>query len=165
MKIRLYYASKLDRDTIILDVPDSECEVMVETDYQQRLAQAKPEDRDAVSRRDPQTIINEECNKPTFNSHHAETRRHVALEALDPEGDHIGDGFDVEEAAFPEDWNDLHQAIDRLRPRQKELLRKIFWEEMKQAEIAKAEGLTDQALHNRLARIYERLRRYLSEKQ
>ena len=49
MKIRMYYESKLDKDTIILDVPDEECEIMVERDYQQRVAEAAPENRAAVS--------------------------------------------------------------------------------------------------------------------
>ncbi len=164
MKIKLYYESKLDKDTVILDVPDSECEVMVETDYQQRLAQARPEERAAVSRRDPQTIVDEECNKPTFNSHHRETRRHVPLEALDPEGDHIPDDASLEEAAFSDDWDDLYRAIERLRPQQKELIRKVFWDETTQADVARAEGLSQQALHNRMARIYERLKKYLEEK-
>ena len=33
MKIRMYYESKLDKDTIVLEVPDDECAVLVENDY------------------------------------------------------------------------------------------------------------------------------------
>lgn len=163
MKIRMYYESKLDKDTIILDVPDDECEIMVERDYQQRMAAAAPKERTAVVRRDPQTIIDEECNKPTFNSHHRETRRHVALDALDPEGDHISDGTDLERTICGDEREYLHQAIAQLTPDQQALIRKIYWEEIAQREIAKAEGVTDQALHNRMSRIYKRLKSLLEE--
>ena len=37
MKIRMYYESKLDKDSIVLEVPDDECAVMIENDYRQRL--------------------------------------------------------------------------------------------------------------------------------
>lgn len=159
MKIRMYYESKLDKDTIILDVPDEECEVMIENDYRQRLEQAKPEDRDSVRRRDPQTIIDEECNKPTYNSHHTETRRQIAFDALDPEGKHLSDGTDfTEEMICSADMKLLHHAMKHLLPEQRDLLRKVFFENKSQTEIARAEGITEDAVRKRLARIYERLR-------
>ena len=163
MKIRMYYESKLDKDTIILDVPDEECEIMVERDYQQRVAEAAPENRAAVTRRDPQTIIDEECNKPTFNGHHRETRRHIALDVLDPEGDHISDGTDLEGTVCEDEQNDLYRAIAQLTPEQQALVRKIYWEEIGQRELAQAEGVTDQALHNRMSRIYKRLKSMLEK--
>ena len=163
MKIRMYYESKLDRDVIVLDVPDEECEVMIENDYRQRLEKARPEDRDSVRRRDAQTIIDEECNKPTFNSHHTETRR-LALEALDPEGDHIPDGTNPEEMICSDNPDHLYRAIRSLLPEQIELLRKTFWENRSHTEIARAEGVTEAAIRGRLLRIYERLKEALESK-
>ncbi len=164
MKIRMYYESKLEKDVIVLDVPDDECEVMIENDYRQRLEKARPEDRDSVRRRDAQTIIDEECNKPTYNSHHTETRRHVALESLDPEGDHISDGTNLEEIICTDNSAHLHRAIQSLLPEQIELLRKTFWENRSHTEIARAEGVTEAAIRGRLVRIYERLKEALESK-
>ncbi len=163
MKIRMYYESKLDKDTIILEVPDDECAVLVENDYRQRLERARPEERDAVRRRDPQTIIDEEFNKQTFNSHHAEMRRHIAFDALDPEGKHLSDETDfTEEMLCSADMKRLHRAMKYLRPDQRELIRKAFWENKSQAEIARAEGVTEDAVRKRLVRIYKRLRTAMS---
>ena len=75
MKITVYYED--NRDRTVLDVPDEECEAWVETDYRQRLAAA--EDKSSVKRRTPQQIMDEECNKPTNNNEHRETRRHVSF--------------------------------------------------------------------------------------
>ena len=163
MKVRMYYESKLDKDTIVLDVPDDECEVMIENDYRQRLEQADPQDKARVQRRDPQTIIDEEFNKPTFNSHHTETRRQIAFDALDPEGKHLSDGTDfTEEMIRSADMKLLHRAMKHLWPEQRELLKMVFCENKSQTEIARAEGITEDAVRKRLVRIYERLRAAIS---
>lgn len=72
MKITVYYEDK--NHPTILEVPDRECEIWVEDDYQRRLAEA--EDKTAVERRTAQEIMDEDYNKPTFNNNQAETRRH-----------------------------------------------------------------------------------------
>lgn len=56
MKITVYYEDKTHATT--LEVPDADCEIWVETDYQQRLAAA--EDKSTVTRRSPQEIMDEE---------------------------------------------------------------------------------------------------------
>ena len=81
MKIKMYYEDKFR--PMVLEVPDEECSVMVETDYQQRLEAA--EDKSLIERRSVQEIMDEDFSKPTFNRNHAETRRHVLLSAYDPE--------------------------------------------------------------------------------
>ena len=90
MKITVYYEDNREKTTI--EVPDSDCEVMIEEDYRSRLDSAK--DKSTVVRRTAQQIIDEECNKPTYNNHHSETRRHVSLDAYDPMGDTLTDGSD-----------------------------------------------------------------------
>lgn len=92
MKITVYYEDNRDRTTI--EVPDEDCEIWVENDYQRRLAEA--EDKSSVVRRTPQQIMDEDCNRPTYNNQHAETRRHVSLDALDPMGDTVIGTEDVE---------------------------------------------------------------------
>ena len=92
MKITVYYEDK--NHPLILDVPDNDCEIWIENDYRQRLSRAQ--DKASVTRRTAQEIMDEECNKPTFNSHQRETRRHVSLDALDLDGNLLiaNDRFD-----------------------------------------------------------------------
>lgn len=60
MKIKMYYEDKFH--PTVLEVPDEECSMMVETDYQQRLEEA--EDKSQVIRRSVQEIIDEDFSKP-----------------------------------------------------------------------------------------------------
>ena len=159
MKITVYYEDK--NHPVILEVPDADCEVWVETDYQQRLAAA--DDKSTVSRRSPQEIMDEECNKPTFNSHQRETRRHCSYDALDPEGQKLVGDADVDIGLPPDEFADLYRAIEQLKPRQRELLTKIFWEGMKQVDIAHADGVSESAVAQRMSTVISRLRKYLEE--
>ena len=54
MKIKMYYEDKFH--PTVLEVPDEECSVMVETDYQQRLEAA--DDKSVIERRSVQEILN-----------------------------------------------------------------------------------------------------------
>ena len=159
MKITVYYEDK--NHPTILDVPDADCEIWIEDDYQRRLSAA--EDKSSVTRRTAQEIMDEDYNKPTFNSHQRETRRHVSLDALDPLGDTLEGVSDVEGAMCEEDYSDLHCAINRLKPKQRDLIKRVFWEDIKQVEIAKAQGVSESAIAQRMAVIYARLKKFLTE--
>ena len=155
MKITVYYEDNRDRTTI--EVPDEDCEIWVENDYQRRLTEA--EDKSSVVRRTPQQIMDEECNRPTYNNQHRETRRHVSLDALDPMGDTVVGA----ESAFSEDeYADLYAALQNLLPQQKELLKKVFWEGVKQKDIAETDGVSDRAITSRMQKIYAALKKSLS---
>lgn len=159
MKITVYYEDKTH--PVTLDVPDADCEIWVETDYQQRLAAAT--DKSTVTRRSPQEIMDEECNKPTFNSHQRETRRHCSLEQVDLDECYLSGAEDIQTDLFNEDYKDLLLAITKLRPQQQELIRKVFWENMRQIDIARSEGATETSISWRMARIYSRIKKLLSK--
>ena len=161
MKITLYYEDK--NPPTILDVPDEECTVMVETDYQNRLAAA--DDKSAVRRRTVQEIMDEDFNKPTFNNNHAETRRHVSLAALDPEGDSVAGAMDVDTDLFRKDYAELYRAIDKLRPQQREIIRRVFWDEIRKSDIAREDGVDRAAVAGRLNRIIDRLKKFLPDQE
>lgn len=119
MKIRIYHERK--DEAIVLEVPDEECEIMVENDYRQRLDAAG--DKHSVQKRTAQEIMDEDFNKPTFNRNQAETRRHVLLSALDPEERYFADGMDILSGIIREErYEELHRAVERLEPQQKELM-------------------------------------------
>lgn len=161
MKITVYYEDKNHPTTI--DVPDEDCEIWIEDDYRRRLSAA--EDKSSVTRRTAQEIMDEDYNKPTFNSHQRETRRHMSLDALDPLGDTLVGSSDVESAVCKEDYADLHRAISRLKPKQRDLIKKVFWEDIKQVEVAKAQGVSESAIAQRMAVVYARLKKLLTEEK
>lgn len=157
MRIEVYYEDK--NNPTILDVPDDQCEIWVEDDYRRRLAEA--EDKSTVAKRTVQQIMNEEFNNTTFNNNQTETRRHVSFDALEElDIDFVGEqGVTIDGEKFAE----LRDAIAKLKPEQQELLKKVFWEGIKQVEIAKSEGVDDSAISWRLARIYKRLKKSLKK--
>lgn len=159
MKITVYYEDKNHPTTI--DVPDEDCEIWIEDDYQRRLSSA--EDKSSVTRRTAQEIMDEDYNKPTFNSHQRETRRHVSMDALDPEGQHLTDGSDIlRELIKREGYEKLHAAIKKLQPQQQELLYQIFWEGVKQKDKATRDGVSERAITGRMKKIYAALKKSLS---
>ena len=157
MQITLFYEDK--NHPTILEVPDEECRLWVEADFKRRLDAA--EDKSAVTERTAQEILDEEVNKPTFNNNHTETRRHVLLSALDPKEKAVVGDADVQTALLDEDFSELYSAIEKLRPQQKALLCDIFWDEMRQVDIAKRDGVNRAAVAGRLNRILERLKKFL----
>ena len=157
MIIKVYYEDK--NCPTMLEVPDEDCAIWVESDYRQRLEAAH--DKSSVRRRTPQQIMDEECNKPTFNNEQRETRRHVSLNALDKDDNCIPGGKDVTQESNEIRYADLYAAIQKLPAHKQKLLREVFWEDKKQIEIAKAEGVRCSTLQNRLARIYAELRKKL----
>ena len=157
MKIRISYEDR--QHPTYLEVPDEQCELWAERDYQRRLAEAP--DKSTITRRSAQQIMDEECNCPTFNNEHAETRRHVAIEALDPLGDTLRAAPCLIEAMTDYSFEELHAAIEQLTPEQQELLRQVFWEERKQVEIAREEGVDERAISHRMVRIYARLKKLM----
>ena len=158
MKIYLYYEDKNKKT--YLDVPEDECTVMIQTDYERRLCEA--EDGEEVMPRTVQEILDEEINKPTFNNNQTETRRHSYIEDMDPDDKHFDDGTDIlSDYIQRESFEELYRAIEQLEPKQQELLKKVFWEEIKQVDIAKSEGVGKTAIENRMTRIYARLKKLL----
>ena len=158
MKITVYYEDNRDRTTI--EVPDEDCEIWVEEDYRRRLEAA--EDKSAVTRRTPQEIMDEDFSKATFNSHQRETRRHISLEAYDIDGNLLAGTEDVETSLHDEDYEELYRAIEKMKPKQRELLKKVYWENIRQVDIARAEGVSESAIAQRMAVIYARLKKFLS---
>ena len=158
MKISVYYERKEHAKTF--DVPDRECEEWEERDYQSRLAAA--DGKCSVQRRTAQQIMDEDFNKPSFNRNQTETRRHVLLSALDPEERYFSDNRDLQDELMQkEEYKELCLAIEKLEPQQKELLRRVFWEDAKQSDIAKEHNITEAAVARRMKRIYAALKKIL----
>ena len=157
MIVKLYYEKKTE--TTEIEVSDEECSLMIQTDYEMRLCNAK--DGEEVLPRSVQEILDEEINKPTFNSNQTETRRHCSLDAMQEAGMDLSSEDDI---ALPDEkYAELRAAIAQLKPEQQELLRKVFYEEIKQVDIAKSEGVKKASIESRLYTIYKKIRKHIAE--
>lgn len=97
-----------------------------------------------------------------YNNNHKETRRHVSLDGMDYEGDIFVAEMDTEnEVESREDISRLYCAMESLSLAQRELVLKVFFEKVRVADIARAEGVTEAAVRNRLQKIYARLKKFL----
>lgn len=136
---------------------------MVEADYRQRLVDSLG--KSPISKRSVQKILEDDFSKPTFNRNHTETRRHVLFSAYDPEGHSIAGDLDVQSELFADDYVDLRKAMEKLRPQQRELLHRIFWEGERQVDIAREEGVGNSVISERMRRIYKKLRKILQDQK
>lgn len=156
MKIYVYCEDKNEKT--YLDVPEEECTVMIQTDYERRLREA--DDDEEVMPRTVQEILDEEINKPTFNNNQTETRRHCSMDAMLEEGFDFISEKDI--VLAEEKYAELRVAIAQLKPEQQELIRKVFYDEIKQNEVAENMGIKKAALSRRLSRIYKQLKELLT---
>lgn len=91
-----------------------------------------------------------------------ETRRHVLLSAVDPEGRYFDSGRDTpEELARKDELERLAAAIGRLQPQQRELLYRIYWNGEKQKDIAAEDGVSERAITGRMKKIYAALKKFM----
>lgn len=105
-----------------------------------------------------------ELNRIEYNDNHRETRRHVSLEAYDPYGVLVKDDADpLQEVVNREEIEQLHHSISQLKPSQQKLVMKKFWNDMKQVDIAKDDGVTKMAITKRCQTIYRRLKKNLQK--
>jgi RNA polymerase sigma factor (sigma-70 family) len=108
--------------------------------------------------------MDEDYNKPTFNNNQTETRRHVSLDTLNADGNLVAGSDDVESDGT-DNYEELHRAISKLKPKQRDLIKKVFWEDIKQVELARAEGVSESAIAQRMGTIYKRLKKFLADEK
>lgn len=76
MKISIKYENTNENKppvSMIIEVPDEDCTLMIEADYQNRLEEEM--DKESVKHRNVQEIMDEQFNKPLYNNWHKEYRR------------------------------------------------------------------------------------------
>lgn len=98
------------------------------------------------------------------NNNRKETRKHKSLEKLHENGTQLSDEnadihsiFEQKEAR-----RSLYKALGNLPPQQRELIQKVFFEGQKMADIAREEGVSSQAVQERLAKIRLKLRKAMT---
>ena len=155
MKLKIRYEDQLTT----LDVPEADCFVMIQTDYEERLAAA--EDKASVAPRTAQEILDERFNRPeynnwhTYNRHHADVSspRHSADDA-DAERDFldtIEDNSQAEYLSAREDYEELCQLLrSRLKPAQAELLIAVHLDGVSLRDYAAQVGTSYDTIRQRL---------------
>lgn len=105
-----------------------------------------------------------ELDRLEYNNNHRETRRHSSLDGPAGKGVHIPSADNLEEEAeHREEIVMLKRAVATLGQAQKDLLRRVYYLEEKQSEIAKAEGVQRTAISGRLQRIYTQLKKFFEK--
>ncbi len=104
-----------------------------------------------------------DLDRQQYNNDQKETRRHFSLNGLDYEGDLFASAEDTErEAEHREDMARLYSAMEALSPSQRELVKKVYFEERKITDIAHEEGVSKQSVHERVQRALKKLEKNLN---
>ena len=104
-----------------------------------------------------------DLDRQQYNNDQKETRRHVSLDGMDYEGELFVSAEDTEgEAERREDMARLYSAMEALSPSQRELVKKIYFEERKITDIAREEGVSKQSVHERVQRAIKKLEKNLN---
>jgi len=101
-----------------------------------------------------------ELDRQLYNSDQRETRRHCSADRLRDElGFELQDDIDIlAETISNAEWERLLQPLNE---RQKDLVHRVFFRNEKITDIAKEQGIGKSAIANRLARIYEQIKKSL----
>lgn len=103
-----------------------------------------------------------ECDRQAYNNDHKETRRHVSLDGMDYEGALFAASDDpAGEALRALELDRLREAMAALSPKQRELVLKVYFNEESIAAIARAEGVDESSIRERLRWIYKKLKKFL----
>ena len=99
-----------------------------------------------------------------YNGNRKETRRHVSYSDDNDKKEALVDKTANVEviAEWNEDKEKLKTAISQLKPHQHELVQKIFYKGLSETEVARAMGVSQQAISKQLKVIYKNIKNFLN---
>ena len=102
-----------------------------------------------------------DLDRQEYNVNHKETRRHCSLEAYNLDDALLPSDENVERDVIDdEDKKRLYKAIAALTPDQQELVRRVYFNNERLADIAREQGVSRAALTNRMNRIVSSLKKF-----
>ena len=102
-----------------------------------------------------------DLDRQEYNLNHKETRRHCSLEAYNLDDALLPSDENVERDVIDdEDKKRLYKAIAALTPDQQELVRRVYFNNERLADIAREQGVSRAALTNRMNRIIASLKKF-----
>ncbi len=143
MKKKVYY--KLNRYQVT--------EVEVETEKQEKAVKMLNRDTDRFAK--SEDTYRERCD--SLDEMCEEKGYELASDTLSPEEQMIHDSEQNELKEL------IQKAIEKLKPRQREMVFMIFFEEKTQAEVAEYYGITESAVSQSMDRIYASLKKILKK--
>ena len=101
-------------------------------------------------------------DRQEYNNDHKENRRHVSLDGMDYEGALFASPDDpAAEVLKREETARLLRAMEALSPDQRELVRRVYFENQRIVDIAREQGVSEAAIRNRLKKIYVKMKKFL----
>lgn len=143
MKKKVYY--KLNRYQVT--------KVEVENEKQEKAVKMLNRDTDRFAK--SEDTYRERCD--SLDEMCEEKGYELASDALSPEEQMIHDSEQNELKEL------IQKAIEKLKPRQREMVFMIFFEEKTQAEVAEYYGITESAVSQSMDRIYASLKKILKK--
>lgn len=118
----------------------------------------------AVEVTDELYLIHLQLTKEEISNNRRETRRHTSLYYFTDMGIDFEDKrIDIlAEIIRKENAERVHKALLTLSDKRRELVHKVFYEEMTMRSIARERGVSHSAISQQMSRIYKRLQEQLS---
>lgn len=102
-----------------------------------------------------------ELDRQEYNVNHRETRRHTSLDGYLYEGKDFSCEDENISKLFEENQEKkLHSAISKLKPKQQELIKAVFFKNISLTDYAKKEGVTVSAVSQRLSTALKKLKKF-----
>ena len=107
--------------------------------------------------------IKVDLDRQEYNVNHKETRRHCSLEAYNLDDALLPSDADVAgDVETADEIERLYTAIARLQPQQRELVKRVYFNNEKIVDIAAEAGVSEAAIRNRLKKIFAALKNFLN---
>ena len=107
--------------------------------------------------------IKVDLDRQEYNVNHKETRRHCSLEAYNLDGNLLPSETNIEvEVLKNEERQELMDAIEKLTPDQRNLIKAVFFDGVSISEYAKKKGVSQPAITQRKETALKKLKNFLS---
>ena len=105
-----------------------------------------------------------DLDRQEYNNDHAETRRHCSLEAYGENHTEMISDMDAMGSLFGPDLpDDVAEAMDQLKPEQKDLIQALFFEGLSNEEYAHRCGVTPGAISQRKATTLKKIKKFFEK--
>ena len=105
-----------------------------------------------------------EFDRQEYNNNQSETRRHNSLYDFSPESKKFTDSVDVlGEVLRNLDYKELYTALDKLKPRHRNLIIQHYFNGVSQNELARLEGVTKGAISQSISCAIKNLKKYMKK--
>lgn len=174
MKINILYEENMrngHKNYTTIEIPDGDYSMMIEIDYQQRLAEAPEDKKEQVKKCETVQEVFDLMNKREYNSWHTENRHRTEIRApfTDDESDeeidgldYVADNTDEEKIDYKFEYEALCQKIrEVLTPEYADVLIATALDDVTPEEYANMHDLKRDTVYKRLQRAKKKYLKFL----